>query len=222
MRRRRRARGARSGPRWRGVDGGGFVRPGARRCAAGGQKLLDPVQCHLVRQRLRGAHGELGVVGVHRDLLELVAGDGTAGLRRLRCTPPRPATAIRAGLPQRVQELLRRRGQPGQQGLALPGRGRGALRSGPGRGSGGGPCGDRGGPTAAPLAEVLRQVEQRPLGAGLRLSITVLRQLDSDFHSRRGRPEARLRDLSATVQLRGPRHVMRRLHLASNNNPAHD
>lgn len=147
MRRRRRARGARSGPRWRGSR---RQRARAARRSSWRSRwteILDPVQCHLVRQRLRGAHGELGVVGVHRDLLELVSGDGTAGLRRLRRTPPRPATVIRAGLP--LQELLHRCGQPGQQGLALPGRSPGALRSGGGRGSGGRPCGDGGGPTAA-------------------------------------------------------------------------
>ncbi|MGW4385560.1 hypothetical protein [Streptomyces sp. NPDC004685] len=52
-----------------------------------GQGLVDTVECHLVRQRLRGTHGELGVVGVHRDFLELeleplsVSGDGTGRLR---------------------------------------------------------------------------------------------------------------------------------------------
>ena len=54
----------------------------------------------------------------------------------------------------------------GQQGLALPGRNGGARRSELGRGSGGRPCGDGGGPAAAPLAKVLHEIEQRPRGAG--------------------------------------------------------
>jgi hypothetical protein len=49
------------------VDDGGLVRPGVRRRAAGG--LVDTVECHLAGQRLRGAQGEPGVVGAHRDLL---------------------------------------------------------------------------------------------------------------------------------------------------------
>jgi hypothetical protein len=81
------------------VDDGGPVRPGARRRGAGEQKLLDTVQCHLLRQRLRGTQSELRVIGVHRNLLELVPGDGTGGLRRLRLAPPRPAAAILAGCP---------------------------------------------------------------------------------------------------------------------------
>jgi len=35
---------------------------------------------------------------MHGELLELVASDGTAGLRRLRITPPRPAATVRSGL----------------------------------------------------------------------------------------------------------------------------
>lgn len=65
------------------LDGSGLMRPGVRRCAAGGQKPVDTVECRLVRQRLWDAQGDLGVVSVNRDLLELVPGDGTAGLRRL-------------------------------------------------------------------------------------------------------------------------------------------
>jgi hypothetical protein len=45
-----------------------------RRRDAGGQELVDTVERDRLRQRLRGAHGGLGVVGVHRDLLELVPG----------------------------------------------------------------------------------------------------------------------------------------------------
>ena len=56
------------------VDDSGLVRPGDRRRAAGGQELVDTVEGHLVRQRLRGAHGDLGVVGVHRDLAGAGAG----------------------------------------------------------------------------------------------------------------------------------------------------
>ncbi|WP_330290342.1 hypothetical protein [Streptomyces sp. NBC_00576] len=57
------------------------MRPGSRRRAAGGQELVDTVDCHLIRQRLRGAQGDLGVVRVQRDLAELVPGDGTGRLR---------------------------------------------------------------------------------------------------------------------------------------------
>ena len=105
-RRRRRARGARSGPRWRGSRrprARAARRPSSRSRWTGTRRHR---RAPPRRQRLRGAHGELGVVGVHRDLLELVPGDGTAGLRRLRRAPPRPAAAVRAGLPQRVQQLL--------------------------------------------------------------------------------------------------------------------
>lgn len=161
----RRARGARSGPRRRGSRRQRAC--GARHspCDTGGQELVDTVECQLDRQRLRGTHGDLGVVGVHRHLLGLVP-SCTGGLRRLRRLPPRPATTIRAGLPQCVQQLLRRLRQSGRQGLALPRRSRGALRCGLGRSR---PRGDGGGPVAAPLADVLRQIEQRPLGAGRHL-----------------------------------------------------
>src|SRR5262249_42503917 len=63
------------------VDDGRLVRP--RRRAAGGQELVDPIERHVAGQRLRCAHRYLGIVGVHGELLELVPGDGTAGLRRL-------------------------------------------------------------------------------------------------------------------------------------------
>lgn len=66
--------------------GSGLVRPGACCCSAGGQDIVDTVECHLVRQRLRRAYGDLGVVGVHRDLLELVPCHGTGRLRRLRAS----------------------------------------------------------------------------------------------------------------------------------------
>jgi hypothetical protein len=128
------------------VEGSGLVRPGGRRCAAGGQELVDTVECRLLRQRLRGAQGDLGVVGVDRGLLEPVPGDGTGGLRRLRPTPPRPATAIPTGLAQRAQQLLSRLGRPGQQGLALPRRRLDALRRELGRGSGSRAGVDGGGP----------------------------------------------------------------------------
>jgi len=101
------------------VDGRGLVRPGARRCAGGEQELVDTVECRLVWPRLWGAQRDLGVVGVHRDVLELVPGDGTAGLRRLRPAPPRPAAAIRPGLPQCVQQPFRGRGRPGQLGIPV-------------------------------------------------------------------------------------------------------
>lgn len=167
MRRRRRARGARSGPRWRGSRR-------LRACAARGLSLRSSGQ-ELVEQWLRGAHGDLGVVGVQRDLLELVPGDGADCPRRLRRTPPGPATAIRAGLAQRGQQLLRRLGRPGQQGLAFPRRSR-DLRCGLRRG--GGPRGDGGGPGAASLTQVLNQIEQRPVRTGGHLDVEAGRGAD--------------------------------------------
>ncbi len=155
------------------VDGRGLVRPGGRRGAAGDQELLDAVHGHLLRQRLRGTRDELGVVGVHRDLLELVPGHGTRGLRRLRGGPPRPAAAVRAGLAQGVEQLLRGLGQPGDQGLALRRHG----RTGQGGGGVGADLGRPGGhddaPVAAPLPQVPHQVAQRPVGAGRHLRVEV-------------------------------------------------
>ncbi|MFE8947712.1 hypothetical protein [Streptomyces sp. NPDC007856] len=67
------------------VDGSTLVRPGDRRCADGGQELLDTVECPLVRQRLRDAvlrkvvppKGALAFIAMSFVVVILVVSDGS-------------------------------------------------------------------------------------------------------------------------------------------------
>ena len=86
---------------------------------------------------------------------------------RMRVAPPRPAPAVRTGLPQRGQQQLRRVGQPVDEGRPVLGRG-GELDRGP---RGGGPGGDDAGPAVASLADVPGQVAQLPLRTARHLRV---------------------------------------------------
>lgn len=102
------------------------------------------------------------------------AGRQHRSLRRLRWTPPRPATAIRVGFAQRLRV--------GWAGV------------------------NDSGPEAAPHTQVLRQIQQRPLGAGWHLHVEVGRG-----GSRRGRARRRPR--------RGRRSTARRSAAAGRGTP---